>query len=152
VSAHRGQTGDWTVARIGGFDVVASRHRPRSGRDETVEIALERTDGSAAVQFSAELTALGLVSRLEHALDRFEAELAQHRRSLIENRRRLADYQPRIGLAFDLQGELDAKLADLAALEDSLAKTSADEGDAADTSLDDLLNKLRRVDEQEDEA
>ena len=71
---------------------------------------------------------------------------------MIENRRRLADYQPRIGLAFDLQGELDAKLAELAALEDSLAKTSADEGDAADTNLDDLLNKLRRVDEQENES
>ena len=42
----RGQTGDWTVARIGGFDVVASRHRPRSGRDEIVEIALERTGGA----------------------------------------------------------------------------------------------------------
>ena len=145
----RGQTGDWTVARIGGFDVVASRHRPRSGRDEAVEIALERTGGSVAVQFSPELTALGLVSRLEHTLDRFEAELAQHRRSLIENRRRLADYQPRIGLAFDLQCELDAKLAELVALEESLAQTSVDQDDAADTSLDDLLNKLRRVDEQQ---
>jgi len=148
----RGQTGDWTVARIGGFDVVASRHRPRSGRDEIVEIALERTGGADLVPLSPDLTALGLVSRLEHALDRFEGQLAQSRRSLIENRRRMADYQPRIGHSFELQGELDARQADLDALEESLAKTSADEGGVDDAGLDDLLQKLRCVVGDDDEA
>ena len=147
----RGQSGDWTVARIGGFDVVATRHR-FPGRGETVEIALERTGGSDTLRFSQELTALGLVSRLEHALDRFEAELAQQRRSLIENRRRLADYQPRIGLSFELQGELDAKQADLAALEESLAKTGEDNSAIDDSGFDDLAQKLKRVIEDDAEA
>jgi len=147
----RGQTGDWTVARIGGFDVVASRHRPRSGRDEVVDVALERAGGADPVPLAPDLTALGLVSRLEHALDRFEAQLAQNRRSLIENRRRLADYQPRIGHRFELQGELDARQAELDALEESLAKTSADEAGVEDASLDDLLQKLRCVVGDDDE-
>ena len=140
----RGQSGEWTVARIGGFDVVATRHR-FPGRGETVEIALERTGGCATLQFASEMTALGLISRLEHALDRFEADLAQQRRSLIENRRRLAGYQPRIGLPFELQAELDAKQADLAALEASLANTREDDSEADDGSLSQLFGKLRRV-------
>jgi len=147
----RGQTGDWTVARIGGFDVVASRHRPRSGRDEVVDVALERAGGADPVPLAPDLTALGLVSRLEHALDRFEAQLAQNRRSLIENRRRLADYQPRIGHSFELQGELDARQAELDALEESLAKTRADDAGVEDASLDDLLQKLRCVVGDDDE-
>jgi hypothetical protein len=140
----RGQSGEWTVARIGGFDVVATRHR-FPGRGETVEIALERTGGCATLQFASEMTALGLISRLEHALDRFEADLAQQRRSLIENRRRLAGYQPRIGLPFELQAELDAKHAGLAALEASLANTREDDSEADDGSLSQLFGKLRRV-------
>jgi len=145
----RGQSGDWTVASIGGFDVVAARHR-FAGRSETVEIALERTGGCTTLPPVSELTALGLISRLEHALDRFEAELAQQRRSLIENRRRLADYQPRIGHSFEMQGELDAKQADLAALEASLASTAEDKSETDDDRFAELLAKLRRVVEDDD--
>ncbi|MEO8713504.1 MAG: lactate dehydrogenase, partial [Acetobacteraceae bacterium] len=86
----RGQAGDGAVTRIGGFDIAASRHKSWGGGTET-QVTMERA--GEPVRFFADLTALGLISRLEHALDHFEAELAQHRRSLVENRRRLADYQ-----------------------------------------------------------
>ena len=66
-----------------------------------------------------DLTALGLISRLEYMLDRFEAELAEHRRRVAEAR--LPGYRRRLGEGFDLQGELDAKRAELAALEADLA-------------------------------
>ena len=82
------------------------------------------------------------MSRLEHALDHFDAELAQHRRSLTENRVRVADYTPRLGMPFALQAELDGKLDDLAALEASLAATSKE---AAAPSLADDEAEMPRL-------
>ena len=95
------------------------------------------------MKFSPDLTALGLVSRLEHALDRFEAELAEQRRSLAENRNRLADYEPRLGGAFALDGELAAKEAEMAALEASLASTVKDDTAGAAALDESAAFKLR---------
>jgi hypothetical protein len=81
---------------------------------------------------------------LEHALDHFEAELAEAHRTIVENTRRVSDYQPRLGGGFALAGELAAKLADLSALEASLAATEEQtEADADD--LDDVAPRLRRT-------
>ena len=68
--------------------------------------------------------------RLEHRLDRFEAELAEHRRRVTEAEARLPGYRRRLGEGFDLQEELDAKRVELKALEDDLAantKAAADD-------------------------
>ena len=54
-------------------------------------------------------------------LDRFEAELAEHRRKVAEAEACLPGYERRIGEAFGLQDELDAKRAELRALEADLA-------------------------------
>ena len=70
-----------------------------------------------------DLSALGLVTRLEYALGRFEAELAGHRRGLEEAERRLPAYQARLGDAFEFQAELDAKLSEMQALEADLAQS-----------------------------
>ena len=43
-----------------------------------------------------------------------EAELEEQRRRVADAKARLAGYEPRLGEAFPLQGELDAKLAQLA--------------------------------------
>ena len=51
-------------------------------------------------------------SRPEHAIDRFDAEVAEERRAVVENTRRIADYQPRLGGGFTLAGELASKLAE----------------------------------------
>lgn len=40
-----------------------------------------------------------------------------------EGIRRVADYEPRLGQPFDLQGELDAKLAELSAIDKALAES-----------------------------
>ena len=128
----RGQEGEWEVGRVGGFALTATLRRGHRARDAKIELALERAGGGQGIGIPPDLTALGMVSRLEHALDRFDAELAEARRSLVESRRRLADYEPRLGGAFPLAGELVVKQAELAALEESLASTvKGGEGEAA---------------------
>ncbi|WP_027283115.1 hypothetical protein [Roseomonas gilardii] len=74
-----------------------------------------------------DLSALGLVARLEYALGRFEAELAGQRRDLKEAERRLPAYQARLGDAFEFRAELDAKLAEMRALEADLAQSGKEE-------------------------
>ena len=126
--------GDWVLASIGGFRVSAQAFKDWRSKDLQVTVGLDRTGDSTDIAFNAGLTALGLVSRLEHALDHFEAELGEQRRSVVENTRRVADYGTRIGGGgFALAGELAAKLAEMAALEDSLAKTT-EQAEARPTS------------------
>ena len=100
---------------------------------------MDRTGDGSLIATDETLTAIGLVSRLEHALDHFDAELAEHRRSVVENTRRVADYEPRVGGAFPLAGELAVKLAAMAELEESLAQTAEqDEDDMDDGSINGL--------------
>jgi len=144
--------GDWVLASIGGFRVSAQAQKTWRRKELQVDVLLDRTGEATEIAFSADLTALGLISRLEHALDHFEAELAEHRRSIIENSRRIADYEPRIGGVFALAGELTGKLADLAELEASLAAT-AEQVDADADDLDGIVPRLRGAscDDEEDE-
>jgi predicted RNase H-like nuclease (RuvC/YqgF family) len=72
-----------------------------------------------------DLTALGLVSRLEYVLDRFEADLEEQTRRAADAGQRLAGYEPRLGEVFPLQAELDEKFARMAELEADLAKTES---------------------------
>ena len=64
---------------------------------------------------------MGLVARLEHALERFEAERDEQIRREHDATARLAGYEVRLGEPFPLQGELDDKLAKMAQLEADLA-------------------------------
>ena len=70
------------------------------------------------------MTPLGLISRLEHALDRFELDLQEQQRLASDATRRLADYEARLGEAFPLQAELDGKRAQLTRIEAELADGS----------------------------
>jgi N12 class adenine-specific DNA methylase len=138
------KAGDWVLATIGGFRVSGQMQKTWRKKELQVDVLLDRAGEASEIPFSVDLTALGLISRLEHALDRFEAELAEAHRTIIENTRRVADYQPRLGGGFALAGELAGKLADLAALEASLAATEEQtEADADD--LDDVAPRLRRT-------
>ena len=111
----------WTVGRIGGFDLTCEvRQGLRDARLEP-SLTLERTDFAQAID--GETTPVGLIARLEHALDRMEGELEEHRRRGADAKARLAGYAPRLGEEFPLQGELDAKFAQLAEIEADLAAT-----------------------------
>ena len=91
---------------------------------------LDRHGYEQAIQLDGDLTPMGLVARLEYQLDRFEADLAEHRRRVAEAEGRLPGYRRRLGEGFGLQEELDAKREELAALEMDLeanAKAGAEE-------------------------
>ena len=121
--------GAWTLGRIGGFELKAVGE-PVGLIDYRQDVWLDRHEHEQAILLDDELTALGLVARLEYQLDRFEAELAEHRRRVTEAEARLPGYRRRLGEGFDLQEELDAKRVELKALEDDLAantKAAADD-------------------------
>jgi len=113
----------WTVGRIGGFDLTCDIQPGR--RDERLqpELVLERTDFPQSIDIDGETTAIGIIARLERVLDRMEAELEEQRRRVTDAKARLAGFEPRLGEAFPLQGELDVKLAQLAQIEADLAST-----------------------------
>jgi hypothetical protein len=117
----------WTVGRIGGFDLsCAIQCDIRSGRRDLrlePELVLERTNFAQPIGIDGETTPVGIIARLEHALDRMDTELEENRRRVIDAKARLAGYEPRLGETFPLQGELDGKLAQLAEIEADLAGT-----------------------------
>jgi len=123
------EQGAWTLGRIGGFEVKAAGD-PYGLIEYRQEVWLDRHGYEQSIQLDGDLTALGLVARLEYQLDRFEADLAEHRRKVAEAEGRLPGYQRRLGEGFGLQEELDAKRAELVALEVDLeanAKAGAEE-------------------------
>ena len=113
----------WTVGRIGGFDLTCDIQTARQDARLEPDLVLERTDFAQPIAIDGETTAAGLLARIEHALDRMETDLEEHRRRATDAQVRLAGYEPRLGEAFPLQGELDAKLAQLADIEVDLAAT-----------------------------
>jgi len=114
------EKGSWTLGTIGGFEIKASGE-PLGEKHYRLEAWLERHGYEQEIRLESDLTALGLIARLEYQLDRFEAELADYRRRMAEAEQRLPAYRRRIGEAFGLQEELDAKTTELAALEADLA-------------------------------
>ena len=114
----RERTGrSWTVGRIGGFDLTCDIRPGGPDGRLMADLMLERTDFSQPIDMDGETTVAGIIARLEHALDRMDGELEDHRRRAAGAKVRLAGYEPRLGEAFPLQGELDGKLAQLVAIE-----------------------------------
>ncbi len=113
----------WTVGRIGGFDLTCDIRAGRHDARLEPDLALERTAFAQPISIDGETTSVGIIARLEHALDRMEADFEEHRRRVTDAKVRLAGYEPRLGEAFPLQGELDGKLGQLAEIEADLASS-----------------------------
>ena len=118
-------TKPWTIGHFAGFDLTTLAHRSAMHDGLMPLLILERTNHEQEITVDDELTALGLIARLEHALDRFEDELVIETRRQDEAMARLRGYEPRLGEPFPLQAELDDKLERMAALEADLAKTES---------------------------
>ena len=133
--ARNREKGSWTLGAIGDVEIKASGE-PLGEKHYRLEAWLERHGHEQAIRLDGDLTALGLIARLEYQLDRFEAELADCRRRAAEAELRLPSHRRRVGEAFALQEELDDKAAELAALEADLAAniSATDDVDMPGTS------------------
>ena len=110
------------IAAIGGFTIVA-----RTSYFDDIELRLDRAlKSSDAIAYEKDVTPLGLVSRLESALGRFEVELAEERRTVAEVSGWLPGFKARLGDAFPHETELEEKRAEMAELDASLAATAND--------------------------
>ena len=110
------------IAAIGGFTIVA-----RTSYFDDIELRLDRAlKSSDAIAYEKDVTPLGLVSRLESALGRFELELAEERRTVTEVSGWLPGFKARLGDAFPHETELEEKRAEMAELDASLAATAND--------------------------
>jgi hypothetical protein len=122
--AERSRTeGEWGIGRLGGFDLACHAHATLAGAFR-VALVLRRATHDQEITVEPDLTALGLISRLEHILERFELDLQEQQRLGLDAARRLAAYEARLGEAFPLQAELDAKRAELRCIEAELADSS----------------------------
>ncbi|TCA42236.1 lactate dehydrogenase, partial [Rhizobium pisi] len=111
------------IATIGGFDLAY--HGERFGKDGyRYDTFLQRTGGDYEIDLAVTTTPIGAISRLEHALGGFEQERENHRNRLVDAKRRLASYTPRLGEAFSFEAELELKLSQLDEIERDLAETA----------------------------
>jgi len=129
--AHERAVGKWTLARIGGFAVKAEGRSWGAVASHRLDVWLDRTGCEQEVKIEDELTPMGLVTRLEYLLDRFEVDLAGHKRRIAEAEAREAAYSQRLGEAFAFEAELDAKQAELDAIEADLGANTGRFADAA---------------------
>jgi hypothetical protein len=108
------------IAAIGGFPILA-----RTTYFDDIELRFDRALKSPdAIDLDKDVTPLGLVSRLESALGRFEVELAEERRTVAEVSTWLPGFKARLGDAFPHETELEEKRAEMAELDASLAATT----------------------------
>jgi hypothetical protein len=115
------------IAAIGGFTIVA-----RTSYFDDIELRLDRAlKSSDAIDLDKDVTPLGLVSRLESALGRFEVELTEERRTVTEVSGWLPGFKARLGDAFPHESELEEKRAEMAELDSSLAATAPESNAAA---------------------
>ena len=126
-----GKKGELPLGSIGGFELRFDVGRGYF-RDIEASLVLLRSDYDQEIRIEADLTQTGLIARLEHILEHFEADLQEQERRARDATQRHAGYEQRLGQAFALQGELDAKLAQLEALEADLAQTGKDQTSKAD--------------------
>ena len=113
------------LGAIGGFEI--GMQVERLGREKGavwVSVWLDRVGHEQSVELSEDLTPLGLISRLEYMLDRFEADLADYRRRLADVEQRLPAYRSRRGETFAFEEALREKDDELHTLEATLASTT----------------------------
>jgi hypothetical protein len=122
------QVGKHLVGAIGGFELVCRARRAFPHGFEATLILI-RTDYDQEISVDPDQTPMGLVARLEHVLERFEAEREEHTRREQDARARLAGYAARLGEPFPLQDELDDKVTRMTQLEADLAGRSTGSSD-----------------------
>jgi hypothetical protein len=111
------------LGTIGGF-AFARGAGPTWRHEFEAMLIMRRTGFEQHVETEDDVTPAGLIARIEHILERMPQEPREQERKVEDARHRLAGYKDRLGQPFALQGELDGKRAQLAALEADLAGTA----------------------------
>jgi hypothetical protein len=140
--------------QFSGFDFVVKLHRRRDHAIASAEFVIQRRNKRELLEIPENPTPLGVIARLETVFGRFEAEHEEAGSRLQEATRRLADYEPRLGQPFDLKGELDAKIAELSAIDTALAET-AETAEPEDDEFAHLFGPIGRAgacDDDDDSA
>jgi hypothetical protein len=119
----------WTVS----FDLSIGLSRDLRMRVTEVALILQ-CDNCQRIELADEPTPLGVIARLEGALDRFETDQRGQEERLAAARNRLADYEPRISEAFEFEAELLAKRAEHDRLDAGL--TAQNNGEATKAEQD----------------
>jgi hypothetical protein len=114
------------LGTLGGFELACSAGSTLRRAFEAI-LVMRRTGFEQHIETDDGVTPAGLIARIEHILERMPQELQQQARKVEQAGHRLAGYKDRLGQPFALQGELDGKLAQLAALEADLAATAKQE-------------------------
>lgn len=120
---------------VGGFTFKIAVIVNNLYKIEATEAIIYRSKNEERIALPDDLTALGVVARLENALTKFEVELEEAEQRVTDAQRRIADFEPRLGQPFDMQDELDAKRQQLDELEASLAASSEAETVVSDEEL-----------------
>ncbi len=125
LAARTKEAGEFALGALGGFELTLTAGETWR-RSFEATLILNRTGYDQEIQVEDDLTPAGLIARLEHILDRMPQERQDQEFRVEEAARRLAGFEGRVGQPFALQAELDAKLAELHALEVDLAATGKD--------------------------
>ena len=119
------------IGSIGGFDLSIGLSRDLRMRVTEVVLIL-LCDNRQRIELPDEPTPLGVIARLESALDRFENDQREQEERLAAARNRLADYEPRIAEPFEFEAELLAKRAEHDRIEADLAAQNSGEAAMAE--------------------
>ncbi|WP_284257613.1 helicase-related protein [Acidocella aquatica] len=127
-----------------GFKFGIKLHRDRKLLIEGSEFVIQRRNKRDVLEIPENPTPLGIIARLEAYFGRIDAELEEAELRVAEGTRRVADYEPRLGAPFDLQGELDAKMAELRDIDIALAETK-EEQTAEEDEFADIFGPIGRA-------
>ncbi|HQT86674.1 N-6 DNA methylase [Acidiphilium rubrum] len=122
------------AGEIGGFEFSLRVMRSRQGGIDDAKVILHLTDQRLTIDMPDEMNALGVIARIESVINRLEIQRDRAQEDLINAEHRISEYQSRLGVPFELQAELDAKLAELAAIDKALAATESEANTGADPS------------------
>ena len=125
------KAGEWRLGNIGGFELAVTAIALRGMKFARIELTMQRTGRVTEIEYGSDLTALGLISRLEYCLGRFEVELIEQKRLAADAAQRLPPYRERLGAAFAFDGEIAAKRQELDEINASLAANNAGEEEVA---------------------
>ena len=73
------KAGEWRLGNIGGFELAVTAITLRGMKFARIELTMQRTGRATEIEYGSDLTALGLISRLEYCLGRFEVELTEQK-------------------------------------------------------------------------